>query len=303
MSRQHNINGWLLHGLTVKSDCRFQPGPATQSCEGLEEYDVLISMGSVPDRLDAVTHERMLWQSNPSQFLFKAPGIGRFLVEAGRYIRFMPTAEIDDCRVNSFLWHDVWFALLVQRGELPFHASVVSHEGVAIALLSYEPNGKTRIAEALIQNGCKLLCDRFCVISNGQTGHQTSAKVYPGFRHLSHWSDEHDVNKQSSELQNDVCRKLIPLSADKIDTSPIPLKYAFRLRTGAHAAVYSENQTSLGNLQSWIKAGPETISNNTEDQMAHTCLVSQQVPVTRLFYDMYSHSLAEIADYILDSLQ
>lgn len=300
MDRSGNLSHWLIHGLGVSGEKRFSPHLSMQTSSTANPPDVQIEAHDVPSQLACVEQKSLLWQSNTEQFLIKVPRLGRIIAQQGKSIHIMAYDESCIGRLKPFLWQDVWFSLLMQRGMTPFNASVIAHNGKAVALLSSRSNGKSMLAEALLKKNFKLVCDQFCVIDN----HNGQLRALPGFQHIVKWDtllSSHIKNTgyvaHASELTD---RQTMVPAPELRQLAPLPLCCAFDLRPNAGAKLSADKMNAMQTVQSWIKTGPERFYSSDRKTMQTICQCSSSIPMHQLSYDLYKHEAANIADLITE---
>jgi hypothetical protein len=157
------VDRYRIAGLTVSSDVEM-PGAYAEAPD-TGPADILIEAASVPQSLEGAVATGPTWAMRPDQFLFRVPGIARFLLSSGRTIAYElePAAEAGD--VTAFLVGAVFGILLHQRGLVVLHASGVELDGRAALFLGASGAGKSTLAAALVQRGYRLVTDDFCVVS------------------------------------------------------------------------------------------------------------------------------------------
>ncbi len=153
---------YRLAGLTVASEIVL-PG-ARAGCEA-ERPDVVMRRAEVPSHLDNADITRRAWERAGDRFLLRAPGVGRFLLSAGRGIGFQMEAGADAADCAAYLVGSAFGLLLHQRGQIVLHASAVAMNGKATLFCGNSGVGKSTIAAALCLRGHPLVADDICAIS------------------------------------------------------------------------------------------------------------------------------------------
>jgi hypothetical protein len=169
---------YRIAGLTVASDLKL---PGARVAEAVETSDVSMRMASVPQALDDAATVTPHWEADETRFLFKAPGVARFLLSAGRQIdvELEPDGVLSDAA--AYLQGSVFGALLHQRGALVMHASAVAVGDGAVLFCGPSGHGKSTTAATLGERGYPMLGDDVCAIvfdSDGTPMARADARQY-----------------------------------------------------------------------------------------------------------------------------
>jgi hypothetical protein len=121
----------------------------------------VVKVAALPERLEGASRVGQFIQALPGALLLQVPGVGAYLVEHGRSIRFAPQAQSEPDAVAVFLHGAARAALLHQRGDLALHASVVKVPGKAhaIALCGVSGIGKSTLATEMYRRNWTVLAD------------------------------------------------------------------------------------------------------------------------------------------------
>jgi hypothetical protein len=142
--------------------------------------DVVFRLGNLPPSLDAPDHVFAWFQTKGRrQYLTTYRDDARVLVEDGRTVTIELAPGADAAEASSTLMAPVQAVLWHQRGLLPLHASVISVNGVAIALAGPSGVGKSTLAAALAAGGHEVLADDICIVDTAN-----GADVLPGAARL-----------------------------------------------------------------------------------------------------------------------
>jgi hypothetical protein len=185
-------------GLAVTSELDLRG--AIRNCSAPVAVDVLIRRGHVPESLAYPTETGPDWQmAGNDGFLFRVPGLARFLVTKGHAItvEVEPGAVEDD--VSGFVLGTAFGMLLHQRGLLVLHGSAVAKNGQAIAICGESGAGKSTLAAALCLDGCSFVTDDLCVVAQNEIKRPV---VLPDGRKLKLWKetiDELDLSARQGE--------------------------------------------------------------------------------------------------------
>lgn len=147
--------------------------------------DITITIGDVPQALDAPSLIAEYFQRSADQFLFRLPGIGAFWIEQGRAITV--AQESSDWALLRLLLLDTALpALLYQRGLIVFWGSCIDTPSGAVLLTNYrEGNGVSTLIAGMLQRGGALISDGFTAIRPDDTG----AFVLPAYPSQILWKD------------------------------------------------------------------------------------------------------------------
>lgn len=113
------------------------------------------------------------------------PRLFEFVISAtGCEIFFNLLIDGSQLALETYLLGQVMSSLLIMRGQEPFHATVVSRHGRAVAFLGDSGFGKTTLASYLLTEGYQLVTDDLLVMSRGAGGYTAHhgvprVKLYP----------------------------------------------------------------------------------------------------------------------------
>jgi hypothetical protein len=166
--------------------------------------DVTVGAGQVPETLPEAGTRGPTWDMcaatdedlTSARFLLRVPGIARFLLSAGRDIRFEAEAGIGPSDIAVFLLGTAFGVLLHQRGQVVLHASAVRVGGNAVLSCGASGVGKSSLAAALAQRGFPVVTDDFCAFDFDGAG---APAVQSDGRQLKLWA--HAIAHLSLEAQ------------------------------------------------------------------------------------------------------
>lgn len=156
-------------GLSVASEIELPGAIPTRLAP---EPEVTVGAGPVPEALPEAGTHGLNWEMctgidgdpDGARFLLRVPGIARFLLTAGRDIRFEADAGIGPADIAIFLLGTAFGILLHQRGQIVLHASAVRVGGSAVLFCGTSGAGKSSLAAALAQRGFPVVTDDFCAL-------------------------------------------------------------------------------------------------------------------------------------------
>jgi hypothetical protein len=219
---------YIVAGLTVRSE--FPLPELLPIPRGETSPDVEIRYDSVPESLHRATRPTPEAQITPEAVLLDIPGIGRFLVSAGKEIRVEPDSEVKAEDLRLFLLGSAFGAMYFQRGYFPLHASVVVINGGAVAFSGDPGAGKSTLAAWMNSQGYPLLCDDVCVI---RFADDNRPMAYPASPRMKLWTDALSAfDIDHSNLQRDYSRadKYHLSASGKFHIEPAPLRHINLLR-------------------------------------------------------------------------
>ncbi|MFC1451959.1 hypothetical protein ACFLSJ_01280 [Verrucomicrobiota bacterium] len=178
MPRADKTYLYRVFGLDVSA-----PFPCPELSHGNRPPQVIIRYGAVPHALPSGETVGRQCHVSPGRFLYSAEGVARYLVCDGKEIVVERAPGAADAQVRLFLLGIVLVGLLLQRGELPLHASAVGIRGEAVAFTAPSGRGKSTLAMALHNRGHPVLTDDVCVVgSQDGAGRPIVIPSYPVLR-------------------------------------------------------------------------------------------------------------------------
>jgi len=220
------VPSYRVAGLAVASEIEL-PGAIAAVQAGAP--DIMVRSGRVPTALDHASARGATWEIAGDRFLFRVPGVARFLLGGGREIVFedAPGAEAADIAV--FLVGTVLGILLHQRGRIVLHASAVRVNGKAVLFCGPSGAGKSTLAAALAQRGLPLVTDDFCAVSISGDG---AVLVQPDGRNLKLWAQaihRLDLAERRGARVRDRIEKFFVEPA-AVYSEPLPMGTVYALR-------------------------------------------------------------------------
>lgn len=222
------MSGYRICGLSVWSELLISGIQQAQVPAG--SADVVILRGDVEPPSSGQGAD-LKWRNDGSGFYYRVPGIARFLVTSGRQVLFQFEESGNDAEAAPFLLSTIMGVLLHQRELLVLHASVVVHQGQAIAICGPSGTGKSTLAAALCQAGCNFLSDDLAVILPDSQGKPV---VVPDGRQHRLWADSVEHLSLSRRQGAPVRADCTKFHVDPDCGAPLataPLKTVVMLRT------------------------------------------------------------------------
>lgn len=173
---------YRVYGFTIRSSYEL-PYP---EIEPVDDADVMISDGLVPNTLGDDAYKYGIWQGKPGRFLLVEGTIGRILVQDGSKITVQCGKDVDPRWVSVYINGSALAALLQQRGLLPLHASAVHVDGGAVLFAGASGVGKSTLAAMLHDRGYSLLSEDVSAI---RLDANNVPLLEPAAGHLRLWRD------------------------------------------------------------------------------------------------------------------
>jgi hypothetical protein len=219
---------YAVHGLVIGSEFELPELEARRSV-ATGEPDVRVAIGKIPAPLLARSDAAYL-ETGSGRGLIDIPEVGRFYVVAGRAVTVEPAARADPALVRLFILGSVIGLLCHQRGLLPLHAGAVEVNGVAVAFVGHEGQGKSTLtAHCLSHPETRLIADDILVVRFDSLGR---AWAQPGMPILKLWRDAlQQLGQNVDGLQEDWFRAdkfHLPI-VDRLIHSPVPLNRVYVL--------------------------------------------------------------------------
>lgn len=185
---------------------------------------------------------------NNKQVVFNIPNIATFLIEEGKRILFSPEAIRKEDYIRLLLLGTCMGIVLIQRGKLPLHGSVVAINNKAYAILGESGAGKSTLASAFVNRGYKLLTDDVISISFKKD----LPYVTPSYPQQKLWESSLNLFGMNSNQYNSLFERetkyAIPLHSNFLD-EPLPLAGIFELEKEEGNEIKCFEITSLEKLK------------------------------------------------------
>jgi hypothetical protein len=172
-----------IFGLVVESQIEC---PELTPAAGQPNPDVQICARAVPAHLNGGIAAGEWLEGCRGQMLLRIKGIAAYRISFGREIAVDASVDASPEDIRIYLLGSAMGALLHQRGLLPFHGSTVCIGERAITFSGPSGVGKSTLAAALVDKGCRMLADDVSAVSFTDSGMPT---VNPGIPQLKLCAD------------------------------------------------------------------------------------------------------------------
>lgn len=324
-------NNYLIYGLKI---CTNQPLPGLLSVQNLETADINIQLlgqqqKQVPflGKLDWRTYPNSsqqrgvnIWQAQGTEATYswlefspKSQPIDFIINHDGSRIWVFWSEEKQYPTVVSLLLGSVLGRVLLLQGMLCLHASVVSIDGKAVALVGHSCAGKSTTAAALAQRGFPVLADDIAaLLADG-----TKFWVQPGYPRLRLWQNSVNALGFSVEELPKVTiyaekRYLdLSLNCDKLwqfQNMPLPLSAIYLLEK-RDSTLVRPNIVSISQAEALGKLAANVYGKTMLDKQRlginfqQLSQLVQGVPIRQLARPDDLSSLPLIGDFIINDFK
>ena len=270
--------------------------------------DVTVRLGAVPAALPATLHSRRRlcglpeWEAAPGVFLFRRFGVAHYLVTEGREILVQPLGG-DDREIGKSLAGEVWWALLLQRGIVPFHGSAVAFEEGAVLFLSCSGVGKSSLLGALLKRGYAMLADDIAGVAPGADSWIHVLPAYPRLRLNADTLNALGWRKPPANEQSD--KYLWPVR--RFHTSPLPIRALYLLNVHDRSGIEIETVrgvSMIGMLRRQVMFGRVARGLTWRKELLQIVFaMAKQAPVARVTRPVHSFQLDALACRIEEHVQ
>ena len=166
-------------GLSISSEMEF---PELLSSEA-GDAQVSITFGKVPAQIDGIgiTSPNFSYTIGEEELLFTVTDIVRYHASNGNSITVEILSATEEKRtIRLYILATVMAAILLQRRELPLHASAIIKDGMLILLSGDSGAGKSTLLAELIKSGYQVFSDDIVVLKKDMlTGGVVASASYP----------------------------------------------------------------------------------------------------------------------------
>ncbi len=235
--------------------------------------------------------------------------ISLLYLSSGQQIHSDKTASIPQSDIESFLIGPVLGFALRLLSKTCLHASVLSYQTHALALLGPKGAGKSTLASALLEQGARLIADDIAALDFD--GEQIMVNAgYPALRLLPAALNAYSLNIDDLKPVLSVGEKrVIPLPNKQLtwqfdqQKRPLSCLYVLNHRDAQLATI---RVNALSSKQSVIALAPHRYPGYATDQhhkaldFSRMTQLTQAVPVKKLTCTDNIHKLSSIASSILE---
>jgi hypothetical protein len=266
--------------------------------------DVEVKFGSVPESLEHPLQKAVFFEADQDTLLLKIPNVAHFLIRYGNEITIDPASGTDDDSIRLFLLGSSLGALLLQRGILPLHGSVIHINDSAVVFTGNSGSGKSTLAATFVQKGHSLISDDIAAIGFLKN----VPYVMPGIAELKLRSDTLEHFKIESFKLNQVKHELnkFRLPAAQHREDHVPVTNIYILNTGNNGGI--ELKPTEG-IEKFMVLKNQTYRNGfvkgLDLQKEHFDLINKlvaKVKVCNIFRNSNGFSAEAIADAVLEDL-
>ncbi len=208
-------------GLHILSDIEFVELLTAE----FDESDVEIKIARVPEiKTEKVFDQAgMKYLLTDEQFVLEVSDVGRFMAQNGNAILVEPGQALTETRsMRLFVLASVFAAILIQRKQLPLHASAILHKNELILLCGDSGAGKSTTLSGLIKNNHTIFSDDVVVMNS-------DGKATASYPMIKLWEDaqeklaHNDFDDRSFAIKPGMNKYGI-FFHDKFDTNSYPVK-------------------------------------------------------------------------------
>lgn len=182
--------------------------------QSLEPADFFIRYGKVPAEIAQPLYRNDRFQATHQKLLLRLESDTlAFYIRDGQEVRIDHEPGFDKNLLQSYLFGSALAALLMQRGMLLLHASVVASSEGAYAFMGKAGSGKSTLAAAFCAQGLRVVADDLCAISFSEAGIPLVYSGYPDIRLLPPTFEKLNIPAHHLESVRLGCeKKIVPLT-------------------------------------------------------------------------------------------
>lgn len=162
-----------VHDLTIESELPLllQANDASDTSGD----PVIVTAGSVPERLANPTIKRRYYEAAPGEVLMRTRGVGRMHIHEGRHIRYELASTGSTQDMAAHILGSGCAVIHQQRGRVALHGASICRDGRALLICGPSGAGKSTIAAHMLERDGTTLGDDVSVI-----GDAPQFLVHPG---------------------------------------------------------------------------------------------------------------------------
>lgn len=291
---------YRAYGLSIASQIPvtgFEPAP-------VDNPDVVIRVGDVPENLVNAINQTNFYQSNAREFLLKTPKVGNIYIGNGKEIVVQPAVDQSDSNLSAYIVGMAFGAIMHQRRLLPLHASTVVYKEKCLVFAGRSGAGKSTIAAALIAVGASLVADDVSVVD---FTNETPA-IRPAFPTMKIWADSLQHvgidTKELTPVQNEAHKYYLPV--EQFCNQLAAIRQVFVLLPQDRTGIEIKQLTGIDKFQA-LKKYTYLFRGipNTGLEQNHFVLVNQlanKVPVNQLMRPVGAVNTEEMVRAITNQL-
>ena len=265
--------------------------------------DVTVQFGAVPAALPTALHSRHRlcglpeWEAVPGAFLFRRLDVAHYLVTEGREILVQPRGG-DDREIGKSLTGAVWWALLLQRGIVPFHGSAVAFEEGAVLFLGGSGVGKSSLLGALLKRGYAMLADDIAGVAPSADSRIWALPAYPRLQLNADTLNALGWRKPPVDDQSDKHLAAV----QRFHTSPLPIRALCLLDIHDRSGIEIETARDVSMIKMLLRQAMfGRVARGLawrKEFLQIVFAMAKQAPVARVTRPAYSFHLDALADRI-----
>jgi hypothetical protein len=298
-----------LYGLTLQTALAIPGGVAAPRATA----DVTFTSGSAADfaaaRRRAASSAASTWfrsscLADGSRYLCWS-GLFEFVVSpGGRRVIYRRLEHATDESFTVYLLGQVLSYALVARGIEPLHGTVVVVDGEAVGLLGDCGLGKSTLAAALLQRGCRVLTDDLIVVKR----RRRAWVVEPGIPRLKLFPSVARAlldRRGGTPMNNGTSKLVLPLARAQSVGRPVPLKALYLLERPTAASRRSTRIERIAGADALLEVIRATFNlvvrspTRFANQFGFASELAADVPVKRLAYPRTLRTLPEVCRALL----
>lgn len=133
-----------------------------------EKPDVQLTLAPVPHVSGnrKVSPANFQFVLNDKQLLFEVAGVAKYFAGNGDTIIIEPDTGLAEMRMlRLFALATVFAGILIQRKQLPMHASAILHKNQLVLICGHSGAGKSTTLAGLTKKGCRVFSDDIVVVN------------------------------------------------------------------------------------------------------------------------------------------